>query len=225
MFRVRYVRGFIGCIVLKREAPLPLRGQIRHFEASSAMFRRWHGSHAWGGPQGECMSVGRGVALAIMPALVVLVAPAKVLASSFGPVRERAVVGDWRLTVATDRFSGERRCRLASAAGNVVYRRGTPAIRLPRIPNSSDAVVRVDAGTPVRWRDLIPELVRRDPGVLSTRDPRWLSIPLARIEKARVVWISPGFGKRGRAYRTAGLDAALERAAAFGCGSDAAFVL
>jgi hypothetical protein len=37
------------------------------------------------------------------------------------------------------------------------------------------------------------------------------------LNGGRVVAVSPGFGKRARAYRIAGLDKAIERATVLGC--------
>jgi hypothetical protein len=133
-------------------------------------------------------------------------------------------IGHWRLTVAADRFSGERRCRLVTRKGTATYSRGIVAVRLPRIANRSEAVIRVNGGAPTRWRDLIPELARLDPGFASDRDPRVLPVPAELLKDAPWVHISPAYGKRARAYRIAELDPALERAIALGCRPDAAFV-
>jgi hypothetical protein len=170
------------------------------------------------------MRIGRGPVLAVLPALLILFVPVKAGASSFGPVRQRVMLGDWRLTIATDRFSGERRCRLATRKGNIAYSDGTATIRLSGVFNASEAVIRVDNGAPVRWRDLIPALARLDPGFASEGAARQLPIPAELVKYARAVAVSPAFGKRARTYRVAGFDVALERAAALGCRPDAAFV-
>ena len=150
--------------------------------------------------------------------------PDRAEAYSYGPVRERVALGDWRLTIEADRFSGERRCRLAARKGYVGYSRGTLAIRLPGIFDRSEAIIRVDGGAPIRWRDLIPELAELDPGFAGNRDARLLTVPAELMKNARTVAVSPAFGKRAQTYRIAGLDAALEQAVALGCRPDAAFV-
>lgn len=161
---------------------------------------------------------------AVLLALVLVFVPGRGEAYAAGFLRQRASLGDWRLTVRTDRFSGERRCRLVTRRGNASYTRGIIAIRLSRVFDPSEAVLRADGGAAVRWRGLIPELARLDPGFASERDPRKLQIPAALMKDAQQVEVSPAFGKRARRYRIAGLDAALEQAVAFGCRSDAAFV-
>lgn len=134
------------------------------------------------------------------------------------------VLGDWRLTIASDRFSGERRCRLGTRKGQVRYARGTVAVRLSRIFDPSETVIRVDGGIPVRWRDLIPELARLDPSFSIDSGSRQLLIPSGMVKNAQVVAVAPAFGKPPRAYRVAGLGEAMERAVAYGCRPDAAFV-
>lgn len=170
------------------------------------------------------MRSGRGTVLAVLLALVALFVPDRADAYRHGLARERMQLGDWRLTVAADRFSGERRCRLATRGGRVVYSRGIVAIRLRRIADLSEAVVRVDGGAPARWRDLIPELARLDPGFASDRDPRMLPVPAELVKGAQRVEVSPAFGKRARRYPIAGFGAVLERGIALGCRPDTAFV-
>lgn len=157
-------------------------------------------------------------------ALVLVFAPDRVGASSYGLARQRVSLGDWRLTVAADRFSGERSCRLATRKGTATYSRGIVTVRLPRIANRSETVIRVNGGAPKRWRDLIPELAQLDPGFASDRDPRMLPVPAGLLKDAPWVHISPAHGRRARAYRIAEFDSALERAIALGCRPDAAFV-
>ena len=163
------------------------------------------------------MRIGRGAVLAISPALVGVFVSVAAKAAAFGPARARETIADWRLTVATDRFSGERRCRVSARRGAVVYSHGTIVIRLRRIFNPSEAMIRVDGGVPIRWRDLVPEIARLDPGFASDRDGRRMPLPAGLLKAGRVVAVSPGFGKRARAYRLGGLDKAMERAAALGC--------
>lgn len=170
------------------------------------------------------MRIGRGPVLAVLPALLILFVPVKAGASSFGPVRQRVTLGDWRLTIATDRFSGERRCRLETRKGHFLYSRGTTAIRLSRLFNSSEAIIRIDGGAPIRWRDLIPEVARLDPGFASDLTGRQLPIPAEVLKNARVVAVSPAFGRRPRTYRIAGLGGAIERAVVLGCRPDTAFM-
>lgn len=170
------------------------------------------------------MRSGWGAVPAGLLALVLVFAPDRVDASSYGLARQRVSLGDWRLTVAADRFSGERRCRLAIRKGTATYSRGIVSIRLPRIVNLSEAVIRVNGGAPKRWRDLVPELARLDPGFASDRDPWTLPVPAELLKGAPWVHISPAYGKRARGFRVAEFDSALERAVALGCRPDAAFV-
>ncbi|WP_448662646.1 hypothetical protein ACG3SL_18615 [Sphingomonas sp. CJ20] len=162
--------------------------------------------------------------LAGLLALVVLFFPDTGEAHSYLSLRQRVAVGDWKLTVVVDRFSGERRCRLATRGGNALYRHGTIAIRLPRRSDHSQAVIRVNGGAPTRWRDLVPDLARVDPGFAGDRDPGMLPIPPELLKAAQSIYVSPGFGKRARAYRIAVFHAALDRAVTLGCHRTAAFV-
>ncbi len=170
------------------------------------------------------MRIGRGPALAVLPAFLTLFVPVKAGASSFGPVRQRVTLGDWRLTIATDRFSGERRCRLTTRKGRILYSHGTAAIRLSGAFNASEAAIRVDNGTPIRWRDLIPEVARLDPGFASDRAAWQLPIPAGMLKNARAVAVSPAFGKRARNYRIAGFGEAIERAVVLGCRPDTVLI-
>lgn len=201
---------------------LPIRHHIRHLELPPVELQCRQASDVQSVLWGESMRVGRGTVLAVLPALVVLFVADQSEAYSKG--HERVLLGDWRLTVTTDRFSGERHCRLATRRGSAVYGRGVVKVRLPRAFDPSQAVIRVDGGAPVRWRGLIFELARIDPGFASERDPQSLPVPAKLLKDAQLVEVSPAFGKRARRYRIAGSGAALERAAALGCRSDAAFV-
>ena len=153
-----------------------------------------------------------------------LFVPVRAEASSFWLERQRVTLGDWRLTISTDRFSGERRCRLATGNGHILYSRGMATVRRPRVFNASKAVISVDNGVPTRWRDLIPELARLDPGFVSDRAERQLSIPAEMLKNARTVAVSPDIGKRARSYRIDGFGGAIERAVVLGCRPDTAFI-
>jgi hypothetical protein len=155
--------------------------------------------------------------LVISPALVGVFVPVQATAASFQVARGRETVADWRLTVAIDRFSGERRCRVSSRRSAAFYSRSTIVIRLSRTFDPSEAMIRVDGGVPIRWRDLMPEIARLDPGFAGDREGRRMPLPVELLKAARVVAVSPGFGRRARAYRIGGLNAAMERAAALGC--------
>lgn len=176
-----------------------------------------------GGARG-IMRGGRGAVPAVLLALVVLFVSDQGQAYSAGSSRQRVAVADWRLAATVDRFSGERRCRLATRRGSVLYSRGVVIIRLSRLSDFTEAVIRVDGSAPIRWRNLIPELARLDPGFAIDRDPGIMPVPAQLLNGAALIEVSPAFGKRARAFRVAGLDEALEHAATLGCRSDAAFV-
>ncbi|MBB5712712.1 hypothetical protein [Sphingomonas xinjiangensis] len=162
------------------------------------------------------MLIGKRAVLAFSPALVGLYVPAQASAA-FGPAHGPETIADWRLAVAADPFSGERRCRVWARRGAVAYSRGTIVIRLPRVFNPSEAMIHVDDGVPIRWRDLVPEIARLDPGFASDRDGRRMLVPAELLKGRRLVAVSADFGKRPRAYRIAGLYEVVERAAALGC--------
>lgn len=131
---------------------------------------------------------------------------------------------DWRLSIEGDRFSGAWRCQLTAGRGRVAYARDVVTIRLSGKVDMSEAFVRIDGGTPARWRDFLPKVAAIDPGFASDLDARTLSIPAALLRDAQSVAISPAFGKRVHTFRIAGLGSAVESAAARGCGP-AAFLL
>lgn len=161
--------------------------------------------------------------LAVLPALAVLCSSAAVLARQSGLARDRTSIGDWHLTVTTDRFSGERRCAIARHRGNAWYARRLVVFDVGRAINPSDIVIRIDDGDAIRWRDIIPEVARLDPSFASNRNARWVPIPAAMIQGARVVAIAPSFGKKPRSFRVGRFGEMYDQAVELGCRTDTAF--
>lgn len=159
---------------------------------------------------------------AVAPVLVFVALPARSAASDYAPARVHLSVGDWRLDIFSDRFSGEHRCRLTANRRALSYERGSVIVHLGGGYDATDTAVRVDSGSPVRWRDLIPQLARRDPGFVVDR--QHLPLLSTLVKGARRLAVSPGFGRRPRIFRIGGFDEAMQQAAALGCRSDAAFV-
>lgn len=145
-------------------------------------------------------------------------------ARSSGVSGKRFSESAWQIFVETDRFSGARRCRLSLRKGKAVYGDGAIVFHLNRHINVSEATVKIDGDTALRWRDLIPDLAGGIGDPLLVSSSKHIPIPSHLIEGAREVAIAPAFGKRPRIFDVTGFDAALRSMVEAGCTPDDAFI-
>lgn len=137
------------------------------------------------------------------------------------PHRSEVVrVGDWRLTVHREAFTGAVTCRLARRW--MEFRRQTLIIHLPTRVDSSAAVYRIDQGSPFWVRQDQMRMARLgfalDNDNLDNPSGGLVRIPAERLVGARLVFIEAVANTRPYMFRIDGLDVALARAGQFGCG-------
>jgi hypothetical protein len=137
-------------------------------------------------------------------------------------------VGQWRLVIRRDTFSGGQSCRLYARDHRAFYQAGAVALRFPRRWDVSEAAYRVDGGWPRSARDDLPDLVRMgvpfDTGSVQHPSGGLLWIPIQRVTGAAGVWAEPATNRSLRYYTLAGLAPLRVIGLARGCPADFAFV-
>jgi hypothetical protein len=145
-----------------------------------------------------------------------------------GSLIDNGVQRQWRLSIETDAFSDEKRCRLRSHDGKIRYLEKIVGFRLGSTHDLSESWFRIDNGTALRWRDQRPELARLRPGfderAIGSLESGWLWLPLTLFEDARQISIATGFGAKVQSFRLDGLSAQLRNARERGCLPEDRFV-
>lgn len=142
--------------------------------------------------------------------------------------RHRTEMGEWRLDMSTNPFSGSVVCRLRDRHGQAFYQQGAIGFRFRAGWDVSNAVYRLEEGAPISWRNDLPELVRLgtpiDTGGIDnpTRGIVW--IPLSQLEGVNAITIQPRPDRTQRTFRLSGFRGLYEEAAARGCSPDSRFV-
>jgi hypothetical protein len=131
-------------------------------------------------------------------------------------------VGEWRLTVHREAFTGATTCRLMRRW--MEFRRQTLIIHLPTRIDSSSAVYRIDQGAAFWTRDDQMRMARKgfalDNDNLNNPSGGLVRIPAERLVGARLVFIEAVANTpRPYMFRIDGLDKALVLAGQMGCGS------
>jgi hypothetical protein len=157
-----------------------------------------------------------------------LILPAPALARH-GDVRdERTSLGDWRLDIARDRFSGGVACRLAARDHRALYRAQAVAFDLRQAHNPGRAVYRIDGGPPRASRDDLPGLIAAnvpmDRGSMDNPKQGLVWVPLAVLATGNSIAIEPGPGQRIRRFHYRGLVALHAIAVERGCAPESRFV-
>jgi hypothetical protein len=67
----------------------------------------------------------------------------------------------WRIIVSKDAFAGTVRCRVEARHRGIFLSGDAVAFRVGRKADVLDALIRIDDGSPARWRDMLPDLARR----------------------------------------------------------------
>ena len=138
------------------------------------------------------------------------------------PRSELTRVGNWRLSVHREAFTGTVTCRLTRRW--MEYRRQTLIIHLPTRIDSSAAVYRIDQGAPVWVRDDQMRMARKgfalDNDNLDNPSGGLVRIPAERLVGARQVFIEAiANTPRPYMFRIDGFDTVLALAGQLGCGS------
>jgi hypothetical protein len=143
-------------------------------------------------------------------------------------LKQKKSLGEWRLIVEHDSFSGERTCHLRSKNKKVLFVGNAVGFRFGRHKNTLDAWVKVDGAQAYRWRDDLPELSRLGVAIngasldAPTDGVVWL--PLARIEDANRVDIQLWQGKRPKQFHFRGMAGLRDIARETGCAPDTRFL-
>jgi hypothetical protein len=142
--------------------------------------------------------------------------------------RHRTQVGDWRLDVSRNPFSGDIVCRLRDRHGDAVYQQGAVGFRFSKHWDVAKAVYRLDGGVPRAWRDDLPELLRIgtpiDTGGIANPSQGIVWIPVSRLAGVNAVAIEPRPDRRPKLFHFRGFRGLYELAVARGCAPDARFV-
>ncbi len=119
-----------------------------------------------------------------------------------------------------DGFSGEKRCTLTARGGRLFYQPGAVGFGLGK-SDLGDAMVRVDGGAAISFRDLLPELaaarVRISGRDMDRPTDGMVWVPISRLGNAGTVAIAPRFGGKVRRFTVAGFERLVAYARAQGC--------
>jgi len=153
----------------------------------------------------------------ILVALLTWLGPSAQAAS--GHPGETTRVGDWRLTVHREVFTGVVTCKLVR--GRTEYRRHTLIVHLPARVDTSAAVYRIDQGKPFWVRQDQMRTARMgfalDDDSLENPSGGLVRIPAERLVGAHALSIEATTNLTPFQFRIDGLDAALARAGRLGC--------
>lgn len=168
-------------------------------------------------------------------ALVACASAAAVGASAALPIlphhpaieRHRAEVGEWRLDIARNPFSGEIVCRLRARDKRATYQASAIGFRFKKGWNVAEAVYRIDGGVPRRSRDDRPTLIALgapiDSGPFDSPSRGIVWIPFRTLADANSVAVQARPDRRARVFHFRGLRGLMEVARARGCVSDNRF--
>jgi len=157
-----------------------------------------------------------------------LMAPLPTLARHGDVRQERTSLGDWRLDIARDRFSGAIACRLMARDHHALYRAQAVAFGLRHARDVARAVYRIDGGPPRASRDDLPALIAArapiDRGPMDDPQQGLVWVPLAVLATGNNIAIEPGPGQRIHRFHYRGLVALHDIAVERGCAPDSRFV-
>jgi hypothetical protein len=142
--------------------------------------------------------------------------------------RSHTIVGDWRLDMRRDRFTGEIACRLLARNHKAFFAAGAVAFRFPDTWNTGRAIYRVDSGELRRWREDLPELTRIgapiERGGVDNPSKGLVWIPLRRLEEASSIAIEARPDRAPVTFHFRGLHGLYQAAVERGCSPDSRFV-
>lgn len=142
--------------------------------------------------------------------------------------RHGSALGDWRLRIERNRFSGEIQCRLRFHDKSIVYASHALGFRFSKHLNTSRATYRIDGEPVKRWRDDLPELVDLGAPIdgprLDNPTGGTVWIPVAKLQDANRVTIQPRPNRHPVVFRLRGFSGLLAIAQAQGCTPDSRFV-
>ena len=142
--------------------------------------------------------------------------------------QRRYGLGDWRLNISRDQFSGDIACRMQSRDRNIVYVANALGFRFAKHLNTLDAWVKIDDAKAYRWRDDLPELARLGVAIdgrnLNAPTDGIVWIPVASLAEANRVAIQARPGRRPRIFSMRGFSSLRDSARTMGCAPEARFI-
>ncbi|WP_428333322.1 hypothetical protein [Novosphingobium sp.] len=142
--------------------------------------------------------------------------------------RQSTSQGEWHLTIARDKFSGELACQLKSRDGRGLYRSGGVGFKFHFVRTVTDAVYRIDRGDAHASRDDLPRLIALntpiDHGSMADPSDGVVWVPYDRIAQAQAIAIEPQRGDPVRVFHLRGLATLHDLAIARGCAPESRFV-
>ena len=129
--------------------------------------------------------------------------------------------GAWRLRIEQDLFSAGVACELVTRDRRAVYYAWSVGLRLPRNPNASGAVYRIDGAWPQASRADLPELIRLgapfDRGTIENPTGGTLWVPYRKLVLANIVMVEASPSLPLTYYRLSGLSELLDYGTRRGC--------
>ena len=143
--------------------------------------------------------------------------------------QSRMARGDWRLTIETDRFSGQKRCHLAEHHRRVIYAAGALGFSFAAHADTAGAWFKIDdAAPPSRWQDELPALTRlgapMEATALDTPSDGIVWVPASRLDGANHIAIQPGDRQRATIFPLQGFASLRDIAHQMGCTPEQRFV-
>ncbi|NKJ02984.1 hypothetical protein [Novosphingobium sp. SG707] len=137
-------------------------------------------------------------------------------------------MGEWRLDIARDPFTGRIACRLRSADHHAFYRSGAVGFRFKRKSDVTEAVYRLDGNAPRPFRNDLPDLIDRgvplDRGPIGNADEGIVWVPYERLAEANRITIEPRRDQPRRSFHFRGLTALHDIAIERGCHPESRFI-
>ena len=128
-------------------------------------------------------------------------------------------VGDWRVKIADNRFSGEKRC--TARRPDVAYDNGVLTFYFPKDMNTANAIFRVDWGEPRPVGDVLVAASGMGAHVqranLENPSNGEVFIPATYVGDAALVAIKPDRATKNQVFKVAGLRPVIASLQARGC--------
>ncbi|ESQ87825.1 hypothetical protein ABENE_16870 [Asticcacaulis benevestitus DSM 16100 = ATCC BAA-896] len=137
----------------------------------------------------------------------------------------------WRMTIQTDGFTGQVRCRLMKmktlTEGRITYAQKTFGFEMGENVNTLNAWYSIDNRPAKRWQTLSPVLaanrVSLEGASLENPTGGVVLLPEAEIGNARVVTIRANEKSQPREFKLKGFESAVAAARYNGCAADTSF--
>jgi hypothetical protein len=173
---------------------------------------------------GGCIALA--AALIAVPSSGTIRIPLVSPASQIGT--RKLALGDWKLEIRRNKFSGDIACRLHSKDKRVFYVADALGFRFDKRLDVTRGWFRIDGGDAQRWRDQLPELARLGVAIdgrnLEAPTDGIVWIPAKRLADTNRIAIQPRPDKNPRIFHLRGFAGLRDMARTMGCAPEARFV-